>query len=619
MAPKGRGRKKAEVVEEKLTGNDAVIDEGTKTKRAGKVEKGSKKGASKEILSSDIENGLNGSGEPQEKASAEDDQVEIESKVPTDDKIPSKRSQKSAKAKDKEEPAEDEENEESSIVKDSKTKDLPSRRGRKAAKIQNGVDSTKNEETHEMKSDTEVKDLPRSRRKVKDAEHSNSTEEQNKPEPKETKAKAKTNKKAKVQSEENLVEEEVPSKGTGRKRKNAAEKNKLEAAKKLKDEKPGIDKNRQLRVALKRNHSLDEMARQQMENDAEVAKQQVEKDAEVAKQTVEKDAEVAEERKVKNVKGPAKGKGKRAAKVAAEESQPTKKAKEDASKSKGAAKKEKDKIPDVTALDFDNESKSTNGKPWNLKIATWNVNGIRAWLEKNGLSYLHHEKPDIMCIQETKCSDDKLPPEVNNIDGYHSYWLAGDKDGYSGVGLLSKEEPISVHYGIDIEKHDNEGRVITAEYDKFYLVTTYIPNAGRGLVRLDYRQEWDKDFRAYIKKLDEKKPVVLCGDLNVAHEEIDLANPKSNKKNAGFTKEEREGFSTLLSEGFVDTFRHLYPDQTGAYTFWTYMMNARAKNVGWRLDYFIISKRFTDHLCDSVIRKDVYGSDHCPITLFLHV
>ncbi|GIY32067.1 DNA-(apurinic or apyrimidinic site) endonuclease [Caerostris darwini] len=268
---------------------------------------------------------------------------------------------------------------------------------------------------------------------------------------------------------------------------------------------------------------------------------------------------------------------------------------------KAAAKKEKSKIPDVTALDFDNECKSADGKPWNLKLASWNVNGIRAWLEKNGMSYLHHEKPDILCLQETKCSDDKLPAEAN-IEGYHCYWLAGDQDGYS-----------------DVEKHDKEGRVITAEYKDFYLVATYVPNAGRGLVRLDYRQEWDEDFRAYLKKLDQKKPVVLCGDLNVAHEEIDLANPKTNKKNAGFTKEEREGFSTLLSEGFVDTFRHLYPDSKGAYTFWTYMMNARAKNVGWRLDYFIVSKRFVENVCDSVIRKDVYGSDHCPITLFLHV
>ncbi|XP_035225962.1 DNA-(apurinic or apyrimidinic site) endonuclease-like [Stegodyphus dumicola] len=279
----------------------------------------------------------------------------------------------------------------------------------------------------------------------------------------------------------------------------------------------------------------------------------------------------------------------------------------------------KEKIADVSVLDFSNSSKSPSGKLWNLKISSWNINGIRAWLEKNGFSYLTYEKPDIVCVQETKCSDDKLPDEVKNVDGYHTYWLSGDKDGYSGIGLLSKEKPIDVKYGIGIEEHDNEGRVITAEYKDFYLVTTYVPNAGRGLVRLDYRQKWDKDFRAYLKKLDSKKPVILCGDLNVAHEEIDIARPKSNKRNAGFTVEEREGFSALLKEGFVDTFRHLYPDTKDAYTFWTYMMNARGKNIGWRLDYFVISEKLTDSLCDSVIRKDVFGSDHCPVALFLAI
>lgn len=316
--------------------------------------------------------------------------------------------------------------------------------------------------------------------------------------------------------------------------------------------------------------------------------------------------------------------GKGTKRKAGKESENTK---ERASKSRKSSKLEKsddktqkpskDKIPDVSAIDFSNESKSSGGNKWNFKISSWNVNGVRAWLEKNGLSYLHHEKPDVMCIQETKCSDDKLPEEVKEIEGYHAYWLSGDKEGYSGVGLISKEEPIEIKYGIDVSEHDNEGRVITAEFEKFYLVTSYVPNAGRGLVRLDYRMKWDKDFLTYLKKLDSVKPVILCGDLNVAHEEIDLANPKTNKRNAGFTKEEREGFSTLLNEGFIDTFRHLYPDVTGAYTFWTYMMNARAKNVGWRLDYFVISERFSEHLCDNVIRKDVFGSDHCPVTLFL--
>ncbi|GFS36863.1 DNA-(apurinic or apyrimidinic site) lyase [Trichonephila inaurata madagascariensis] len=390
----------------------------------------------------------------------------------------------------------------------------------------------------------------------------------------------------------------------------------------VKEKSPLAGETRELKVALKRNRSLDNMAATQFVEDNEAVEEQTVKvavkrnkklDKKAAVQALESNEALEEEPLVKTTKGPAKGK--RAATGSKEDSKPAKKTKENASKSNSG---KKEKIPDVTALDFGNESKTADGKAWNLKMASWNINGIRAWLEKNGMSYLHHEKPDILCLQETKCSDDKLPPEVN-VEGYHSYWLSGDKDGYSGVGLLSKQKPLSVQYGIEMEKHDNEGRVITAEYDEFYLVATYVPNAGRGLVRLDYRQEWDKDLLTYLKKLDEKKPVVLCGDLNVAHEEIDLANPKTNKKNAGFTKEEREGFSTLLSEGFVDTFRHLYPDEKGAYTFWTYMMNARAKNVGWRLDYFVVSKRFVNNICDSIIRKDVYGSDHCPICLFLNV
>ncbi|XP_064628461.1 DNA repair nuclease/redox regulator APEX1-like [Lineus longissimus] len=278
----------------------------------------------------------------------------------------------------------------------------------------------------------------------------------------------------------------------------------------------------------------------------------------------------------------------------------------------------REKIPDVDAASLASDAKTEDGKKWNLKIASWNINGIRAWVEKEGYNYIKVEEPDIIGFQETKCNEEKIPA-VCNIEGYHSYWSSAEKEGYAGTGLLSKVKPLSVRFGIGIEKHDDEGRTITAEYEKFYYVTSYVPNAGRGLVRLKYRsEEWDVDFRNYLKKLDETKPVVMCGDLNVAHSEIDIANPKSNKKSAGFTKEERDGFTTLLEENdFVDSFRHLYPDKTGAYSFWTYMGNARGKNVGWRLDYFVISKRLVPNLCDSLIRSDVMGSDHCPIVCLL--
>jgi len=346
-----------------------------------------------------------------------------------------------------------------------------------------------------------------------------------------------------------------------------------------------------------------------------------EKDVEESGETSKSSVENGEDKKAKNVKKVAKRGSKRKAEVEEEDEdddvKPSKSVKTEKQSDTSRKASKKEQIPDVSLIDFSNESKSPDGKPWNFKITSWNINGIRAWLEKNGHSYLAEEKPDILCVQETKCSDDKLPEEMKKVEDYHAYWLSGDKDGYSGVGILSKKEPVSVKYGIDISEHDTEGRVITAEYEQFYLVAAYVPNAGRGLVRLEYRMKWDEDFRAYLKKLDSLKPVILCGDLNVAHEEIDLANPKTNKKNAGFTKEEREGFTTLLGEGFVDSFRRLYPDVTGAYTFWTYMMNARAKNVGWRLDYFVLSEKLCDKLCDNVIRKDVFGSDHCPITLFL--
>ncbi|KAI0209148.1 DNA-(apurinic or apyrimidinic site) lyase [Lamellibrachia satsuma] len=275
--------------------------------------------------------------------------------------------------------------------------------------------------------------------------------------------------------------------------------------------------------------------------------------------------------------------------------------------------------PALEDQDFSSCAKTADGKPWNMKITSWNINGIRAWVKKNSHLYFKHEDPDIFCLQETKCDEESLPKEMQ-LEGYHAFWSSAEKKGYAGTGLFSKVKPIEVTYGLGQEKHDKEGRVITAEFDKFYVVTSYVPNAGRGLVRLEYRsKEWDPDFRDYLRKLDEKKPVILCGDLNVAHLEIDLANPKSNKKNAGFTQEERDGFSKLLDAGFTDSFRSLYPDQTQAYTFWTAMGNCRAKNVGWRLDYFVLSDKLKDNLCDSVIRKDVYGSDHCPVTCLLNI
>jgi len=249
-----------------------------------------------------------------------------------------------------------------------------------------------------------------------------------------------------------------------------------------------------------------------------------------------------------------------------------------------------------------------------MKLVSWNVNGIRACLQKGFMDFFQETDADIFCLQETKLQAGQVELE---LPGYHQYWNYAEKKGYSGTAMFTKEEPIDVTYGIGVEEHDREGRVITAEFPEYYVVTVYTPNSQRELTRLAYRMEWEDAFLAYIKKLEEKKPVIFCGDLNVAHQEIDLKNPKTNHKNAGFTDEEREKFSVVLENGFVDSFRYFYPDLEGAYSWWSYMGGARAKNVGWRIDYFVVSEILKDRLQDASIHSSIMGSDHCPVELDL--
>ncbi|XP_064210769.1 exodeoxyribonuclease-like isoform X2 [Tribolium castaneum] len=270
-------------------------------------------------------------------------------------------------------------------------------------------------------------------------------------------------------------------------------------------------------------------------------------------------------------------------------------------------------------INFKCTTKSPKGKAPNFHITTWNVGGLRSWLKKGCLDILKYDEPDILCIQETKCAVDKLPEEVKTIEGYETLWCSSDKDGYAGVGIMVKDKPLNVIYGIDSKEHDTEGRCITVEYETFFVVNVYVPNAGRKLVTLPKRLDWNEQFEKFIKNLDSQKPVIICGDMNVAHKEIDLANPKTNTKNAGFTVEERDGMTAFLGNGYVDIYRHLYPEKEKAYTFWTYMGNARAKNVGWRLDYFLVSQRFVDNVCDNIIHSDVLGSDHCPLSLHIQI
>lgn len=250
------------------------------------------------------------------------------------------------------------------------------------------------------------------------------------------------------------------------------------------------------------------------------------------------------------------------------------------------------------------------------KLISWNVNGLRACIGKGFIDFVTAEDADIFCIQESKLQAGQVDLE---LPGYHQYWNYAEKKGYSGTAVFSKEEPLSVSYGMGIEQHDKEGRVITLEFGSYYLVTVYTPNAKEELKRLSYRMEWEDDFLAYLKKLEHLKPVIFCGDLNVAHKEIDLKNPKTNHKNAGFTDEERSKFTALTEAGFLDTFRYFYPDLEGAYSWWSYRFHAREKNAGWRIDYFMVSDCLKDTLTDAFIYTDILGSDHCPVGLQINI
>ena len=246
-----------------------------------------------------------------------------------------------------------------------------------------------------------------------------------------------------------------------------------------------------------------------------------------------------------------------------------------------------------------------------MKLISWNVNGIRACLNKGFSDYFKEVNADILCLQETKCQ----PEQINlELEGYTSYWNSAERKGYSGTAIFTKKQPVNVTYGIGIEEHDKEGRIITLEFENFYLVTNYTPNAKRELERLDYRMVWEDEIRKYLLELNKKKPVIMCGDLNVAHEEIDLKNPITNKGNAGFTNEEREKMTELLNAGFIDSYRYLYPEKI-EYSWWSYMGHAREKNVGWRIDYFIVSNDFRENIKDATIYTEILGSDHCPVGL----
>lgn len=249
-----------------------------------------------------------------------------------------------------------------------------------------------------------------------------------------------------------------------------------------------------------------------------------------------------------------------------------------------------------------------------MKLISWNVNGLRAVMGKDFMKTFEELDADVFCLQEIKLQEGQIEME---LPGYHQYWNYAEKKGYSGTAVFTKQEPISVTYGMGIEEHDREGRLITLEFEEYYVITVYTPNSQNELARLDYRMKWEDDFRNYIQELDKKKPVIFCGDLNVAHQEIDLKNPKTNRRNAGFTDEERGKLTELLESGFIDTFRYFYPEQTEIYSWWSYRFRAREKNAGWRIDYFIVSERLKECIRDAAIHTDIMGSDHCPVELLM--
>ncbi|HPF28502.1 MAG TPA: exodeoxyribonuclease III [Lachnospiraceae bacterium] len=251
-----------------------------------------------------------------------------------------------------------------------------------------------------------------------------------------------------------------------------------------------------------------------------------------------------------------------------------------------------------------------------MKFVSWNVNGLRACVGKNFMDFFQEADADFFCLQETKLQEGQIALE---LPGYHQYWNYAEKKGYSGTAIFTKKEPLSVNYGIGIEEHDHEGRVITLEYENYYMITVYVPNSQEELKRLEYRMRWEKDFLNYIVELNKKKPVIYCGDLNVAHQEIDLKNPKNNHHSAGFSDEERNAFTQVLEHGFVDSFRYLYPEQTDIYSWWSYRFHARSKNVGWRIDYFVVAERIKEQIKDAKILTLVEGSDHCPVELTMDI
>jgi AP endonuclease-1 len=502
---------------------------------------------------------------------------------------------------------------------------MPPKKATAATKTVTKAKSTKRQDEKETAGSESKEEVPEKKVKTnagkKKLEKENTNEEMRDEKISENKVKAKRGKR-KIEQENSDIEEKtdkVPQK------KAKAKSAKKRVAKENSDSENNEDEEVSIQK-VKANTTKADKKKPEDESDTSKKKLTKSKKAQITKTEMNEDASTS------NVKKSVAVKGSRVKKADNKDTHDTEDKPSDIKKKRKSPKTKQDDEPNTKtvvrtnatltnweAIDFTCTSKTAKGNPYNFHITSWNVDGLRAWLKKGGLNILKYDDPDIFCIQETKCGLEKLPEEISNIKGYESLFCSSEKEGYAGVGIITKIKPINVIYGINSEEHDNEGRCITAEFEKFFLVNVYVPNAGRKLITLPKRLEWNKIFKAFIKNLDERKPVIVCGDMNVAHKEIDLANPKSNTKNAGFTVEEREGMTDFLEDGYIDTFRQFYPEKDKAYTFWTYMSNSRSKNVGWRLDYFLVSQRFMDNVCDNIIFSEVLGSDHCPLGLFVKV
>ncbi|XP_057335199.1 DNA-(apurinic or apyrimidinic site) endonuclease-like [Microplitis mediator] len=607
MPPKrGRAAKDKEVVEE-TNGHPVVESEPVRKGRTRQV-------ADKKSKEEDIEENVEEVAAKKSKTLKADKQKKDENDVDDKEVVEAGKKTKATRAGKK-----DKKNEEDAMSgEEVEEKKVRAVRGKK--KENDGNEDATSEESVEVEKKGRARGKKEKKVDEEDAGSEGSAEVDKKSKPargrkkKEEDATEEETKKAKASSKvskkKDEEEEKKPVRGRKKKTEDSDEDVEAKVDKKVKASSKAAAKKKKDEVAEDGDEKMEEGQADQKQDDEENGDEQDKKSKPKAGRKKKADQDVDEEVE----EAPKKTRGTRAAKKKSDD--------DNAEDDEPVAKKPKTPAnrtdTDLDSLNFDCDKVNANGQKANIKICSWNVSGVRALMKKNGFEYILKENADVIALQETKCDLDKLPEDIE-LPGYKHKFIQSNQSGYCGIAIYSKKEFISVTEGINDPELDTEGRMLTVEYPEFYVINVYVPNAGDKLKTMDKRLKWNKIFLERVKELDAKKPVVICGDLNVAHKEIDLKNPKTNTKHAGFTPEEREAMTELLNAGFVDTFRHFYPDKTDAYTFWSNIGKAREKNVGWRLDYFVVSEKIKDNICDTVIRDQVFGSDHCPIILYANL